>query len=300
MRKNDKIAILLLSNSKNIDLNNIVNEYINILDHSKIMDIDYLVYEIKVFLKYFNLIIEYIKKSDLDITEWEIKEAPYKTYSFYNRKKNLNFYLVVSSDDKVNPYYIDKNFNMNRAKSIQEALRNDNTTQEVNFKDIEKKTIAYDYLFNYFGKDTFKGRVITGASIQIAIKAYKDEKEVKFNDLPFDCIKASNHYLNENYSVSFDKDKLYIIEKNMLIDTLFRFIYGWDKIDYEIIGFSLDYLDELPDYVAENLPDELKGYPYSVPMKVTKEEFEEFLKDHIKDFNISDNINAQVPSYSLI
>mgnify|MGYP001698821037 FL=1 len=35
-------------------------------------------------------------------------------------------------------------------------------------------------------------------------------------------------------------------------------------------------------------------------MEVSKEEFETFLKTHIDDFNISDNINAQVPSVKFI
>lgn len=46
----------------------------------------------------------------------------------------------------------------------------------------ELKTIAYEYLFNYFGGDVFNGRIITGASIQLAIRAYKDGKEVKFKE----------------------------------------------------------------------------------------------------------------------
>lgn len=48
----------------------------------------------------------------------------------------------------------------------------------------EPKTIAYDYLFNYFGKDVFNGKVITGACVQLAIKVYKNEKEIKFIEEP--------------------------------------------------------------------------------------------------------------------
>lgn len=157
----------------------------------------------------------------------------------------------------------------------------------------ELKTIAYEYLFNYFGKDIFKGKVITGASIQIAIKSYKNGEEIKFKEEP----KANKHFYCDNFKVSFDADKLYIVEKDIIVDNLYRIIYGWDKINYEVIGFSLDYLDELPD---EELPELLRCIPCSAPMEVSKEEFETFLKEHIEDFNIKDNINAQVPSISFI
>lgn len=158
------------------------------------------------------------------------------------------------------------------------------------------KTIAYDYLFNYFGKDVFKGEVITGASVQLAIKAYKNGKEVKFEEEP----KVNNYDYSDIFKVSFDIDKLYIIEKDIRADKMFCINYGWDNIDYEIIGFSLDYLDKLPDGFEEKLPVQFRGFPCSAPMEVSKEEFETFLKGHIKDFNISDNINAQVPSISFI
>lgn len=164
---------------------------------------------------------------------------------------------------------------------------------EKKIKENELKTIAYDYLFNYFSKDTFKGKIITGASIQLAIKAYKDEKEVKFKEEP----KAKNRYYCDNFKVSFDTDKLYVVEKDIIVDNLYRIIYGWDKIDYKVIGFSLDYLDESPN---EELKELLKGIPCSAQMEVSKEEFEIFLKEHIEDFNIKDNINAQVPSISFI
>lgn len=163
-------------------------------------------------------------------------------------------------------------------------------------KESELKTIVYDYLFNYFGKDIFKGKIITGASIQLAIKAYKNGEEVKFKEEP----KVNNHFYCDNFKVSFDTDKLYIIEKDIIVDNLYRIIYKWDKIDYEVIGFTLDYLDELSDDLREKLPVMLKDMPCSAPMEVSKEEFETFLKGHIKDFNIRDNINAQVPSVSFI
>ncbi|WP_279145821.1 hypothetical protein [Clostridium tyrobutyricum] len=139
-------------------------------------------------------------------------------------------------------------------------------------------------------------KVITGASIRLAIKAYKHGKEIKFKEEP----KASNCFYCDNFKVSFDTDKLYVIEKNIIVDKFYRVMYGWDKIDYEVIGFTLDYLDELPDDLRKILPMPLKDLPYSVPMEVSKKEFKAFLKGHINDFNISDNTNAQVPGILFI
>lgn len=77
-------------------------------------------------------------------------------------------------------------------------------------------------------------------------------------------------------------------------------VYGWDKIEYEILGYALDYLDEAPKDLIEELPVKFRNIPYSATMEVSKEEFETFLGTHIEDFNISDNINAQVPSVIFI
>lgn len=35
------------------------------------------------------------------------------------------------------------------------------------------KTIVYEYSFNYFGDDKFESKVVTGASVQVAIRPYK-------------------------------------------------------------------------------------------------------------------------------
>lgn len=160
-------------------------------------------------------------------------------------------------------------------------------------KEKEKKTIVYDYLFKYLGGDAFKGKIITGASIQLAIKAYKNGKEVKFKEEP----KSNNRfYYCDNFKVSFDTDKMYAVEKNIIVDNLYRIIYGWDKIDYEVVGFNLEYSEEF----SYDLPVPLKGCIVQTPMVVSEEEFTTFLKEHMKDFNIRDNIDAQVLSISFI
>lgn len=142
-------------------------------------------------------------------------------------------------------------------------------------------TIIYDYMFNYFGRDKFKDKIITGTSILVAIKAYKNGIEIKFTETPI--INGINKKrFEDNYKVSFNSEKLYIIEKNLIIDNLFRLEYGWDKIDFEIVGFELDY----------------EVYPgFMETLEVSQKEFETFLQNHVQDFNIDDNFFAQVPSF---
>ncbi len=159
------------------------------------------------------------------------------------------------------------------------------------------KTIVYDYLFNYFGKDKLNGDFITGASISLAIHIYKDDTELKFTKEP----KAVNNtYLSNVFSVSFDRNKLFKVTKNLYADNLFRLIYGWTKIDFEVVGYSLDKLVGTSNDVLPDCPKELLDFPVSEPMNVSKEEFIKFLTEHIDDFDISDNQNAQCPSISFL
>ena len=161
----------------------------------------------------------------------------------------------------------------------------------------EPKTIAYDYLFNYFGGDKFKEKIITGACVQLAIWAYKEGKEVKFMEEPKPI---KERYYCDIYKVSFDREKLFVMEKDLRMDNLFRIVYGWDRIEAEVVGYTLDYLDELPEEARRILPDELKDFPCSSLMEVTEDEFRDFVGRHLDDFDISDNINAQVPSIAFI
>lgn len=168
-----------------------------------------------------------------------------------------------------------------------------------------RTTIAYNYFFNYFGGDRYKDKVICGAAIDIAIIPFKDGKEVKFSKEP----EAADIYLSDVLKVSFDRNKIIHIEKNWRVDNIFRILKHWEKIDYKIVGYSLDYYDaeetkkiqkELKECLGDAMPNELLNTPCSVSMEVTKEEFEIFLRTHSEDFDILDNKNAQVPSYSLI
>lgn len=158
------------------------------------------------------------------------------------------------------------------------------------------KNIVYTYLFNYFGKDKYNDKVITGACVDLAIKVYKKGKQVQLNKE----IKCKNTYLCDVFKVSFDRDKGFIVTKNLKADNLFRLVYEFDKIEYEVVGYALDYLSSMPEDIKESLPDELKDFPCSESMEVTKEVFKQFLAEHKNDFNISDNKNAQVPAVSFI
>lgn len=168
--------------------------------------------------------------------------------------------------------------------------------EEKNYKPTQPKIITYDYLFNYFGKDTFKGKIITGACVQLAIRVYKDGKEVKFTEEP----KYENTYLCEIYKVSFARKNLFTVHKNLRVDNLFRVIFGWEKIESEVVGYTLNYLEEMPDEIMEDMPEQFKNIPCSSPMEVSEKDFRNFLIKHIEGFDISDNINAQISSVSYI
>ena len=164
------------------------------------------------------------------------------------------------------------------------------------YKPDKPSTIAYDYMFNYFGSDQFKNKIITGANVQLAIRAYKDGKEVKFEEEP----EVNNTFLCNVYTVSFDRENLYRIKKNPDQDKLLRSALGWDEIEAEVVGYSLDYKSEWPEEFLKDMPESMKNLPVSSVMEVTEEEFEEFLSKHLDDFDITDNRNAQVPSVSYI
>lgn len=158
--------------------------------------------------------------------------------------------------------------------------------EEKKYKPANPKTIAYDYLYNYFGKDTFKGKIITGACVQLAIRVYKDDKEVKFIEEP----KYEHTYFSDIYKVSIDRNKLFTICKNLRVDKLFRLVFGWDKIESNVVGYTLDYQDSIIDLPGFN------NIPYLLTMEVSEKDFRDFLSMHIDDFDIP----AQVLSVSYI
>lgn len=164
----------------------------------------------------------------------------------------------------------------------------------------ELKTIVYDYHFNYFGKDTYNNKIITGADISLIIQAWKDGQKVGFSDEKEPT--ANGRFLFEIFKVKFDRKKLFGVEKNLQMDNLFRLVFDFDRIDYEIAGYFLDYFDGaakecFPDL---KLPKEFENIPVSTPIEVDEKDFRNFLSRHIDDFDISDNKNAQCCSFCFI
>lgn len=156
------------------------------------------------------------------------------------------------------------------------------------------KRIAYDYSFNYFGGDTYDGKIVNGASISLNIRPYKKGMEILFAD--GDEVAAADKYLNNVYKVSFDREKQFVIEKNLLMDNLFRRFYGWDRIHADVIRYSLDVITGQVKDEANDLPSQFQNIPVAEPVVVTEEEFRTFLDFHKNDFDIDDNKDAQVPS----
>lgn len=165
-------------------------------------------------------------------------------------------------------------------------------------KEAKKGTLTYTYLFNYFGKNKFDEKTITGAAIDLAIKVIKDNEVIEFTEE----INISGRYLSDIYTVSYDREKCYQITENPQIKEFIKIGLKADNIEYSIVGYSFDYLSGfgLGKEIEKDLPIEIRNMPVSKPMEVTKDEFEKFLGANVDEFDISDNRHAQVPSYSII
>lgn len=116
------IAKELLKNTKNINLKNFIEKYINNFD--KIQNKNNKELETLGLFEYigFNKCIEYIVNSNFNIREWCLWEIPLANiYTFYNKNRKEYFDLIVYNDN-VNPQYLDENYNTSDADSIQEAI----------------------------------------------------------------------------------------------------------------------------------------------------------------------------------
>ena len=167
------------------------------------------------------------------------------------------------------------------------------------------KSIAYDYLFNYFGGDSHEGRIVTGASITMAIRCYKNGEEIRFDvneGEPYVSGNGFTAYMFDIFNVSIDRKNIIKIKKNLYTDNLFKMIYGWDKIEYEIVNYNLEVAEGLlKNTNPENdLPEELQDVLVTEPIEVDSDVFMNFISQRINDFDISDNKLAQCPSYSYI
>ena len=164
------------------------------------------------------------------------------------------------------------------------------------------KAIVFEYLFNYFGGDKFDGKIVTGASIQVAIRPYRNGDEIKIENEKEPS--AHGYYLNSVFDVSFDRENIFNINRNIFVDNLFRRKYNFDEIKAEVMGYSLDTAigftkDVMPE-LADELPTEFRTLPVSEPVQVSEEIFKNFILKHLNDFDISDNKKAQCPSVEFI
>ncbi|MGU8577945.1 hypothetical protein ACV3RL_14750 [Clostridium perfringens] len=117
-----EIAKELLSNTKNINFKNFIEEYISNFD--EIQNKNNKELETLDLFEYinFNKCIEYINNSKFNIKEWCLVEIPLSNiYTFYNANRKEFFDLIVYNDN-VNPQYLDENYNTSDANSIQEAI----------------------------------------------------------------------------------------------------------------------------------------------------------------------------------
>lgn len=172
------------------------------------------------------------------------------------------------------------------------------------------KTIAFDYTFNYFGGDMYNGRIVTGASVTLAIRCYKDGAEVKFFDQiePYveiygiSSIFHRKEFLCSVFEVSFNRKNIFKINRNPYIDSLFKLVYGYDKIKYDIVGYSFDVAEGLLKNIVptNGLPKEFQDTLVCEPISITEDAFRTFISSHLEDFDISDNEKAQCPSISFI
>ncbi|HHD2783169.1 TPA: hypothetical protein ACOTHR_000602 [Clostridium perfringens] len=116
------IAKELLKNTKNINLKNFIEEYINNLN--EIQNKNNKELETLGLFKYiyFDRCLEYIVNSNFNIIEWCLWEIPLSNiYTFFNANRKEYFDLIVYNDN-VNPQYLDENYNTSDAISIQEAI----------------------------------------------------------------------------------------------------------------------------------------------------------------------------------
>lgn len=145
------------------------------------------------------------------------------------------------------------------------------------------KAINYEYVFNYFGNEMFRKHKVTGASIDVEFRGYKDGKEVSLlmGDGEMEMTKGSIT-LSNLVHVRFDRSKLYIIEPVEELVKELKEELDLDEIRAEASAFSLAI-------------EESEGCFTS--MQVQKSAFFQFIWKDVDGFDISDNKSAQVTSY---
>ena len=162
--------------------------------------------------------------------------------------------------------------------------------------------LQYDYLFNIFSKPLWKGKTAAAATLSLEFqffykgdRAYfvydtRKEKEPPENYIPLrqfindaEIAEIVNFSLHDFFSVNFNPETGFsIIPDSMLTAAL----DGDFHIGITPCNFTID---------TEGEP--FKGFPCMYPNDVSPQEFMDFLIANKKDFDITDNIHAQSPSY---
>lgn len=152
------------------------------------------------------------------------------------------------------------------------------------------KRIVCNYMFNYFGGEQFEGKRITEAGITLAVKVYKNSKEVLFENGVEP--KAGNRYIPDIYEVSLNRNGQLIIEKNQFVEKMFQDVFGWDKIESNVTGYFINTACESNGW-EEKLPAEFQNTPSNEPVVLTKQVFDSFLTHNTKDLGMPDDKRAQ-------
>lgn len=157
---------------------------------------------------------------------------------------------------------------------------------------MNNKRIAYQYLFNYFGRESYRNQTITGAAIAINIRPYKDGREILFENNKEPCF--DKLFLPDAISVSFHPETQFTITENVIAEHALCEGFGWDYITYQVTGYFFDIPYVMTEEEKAMMPDIVKDLPAVIPIDVPEHDFRAFLKEHVTDFDILDNKKAQV------
>lgn len=153
---------------------------------------------------------------------------------------------------------------------------------------MKDKTIAYVYLFNYFGGDKYGGKTVVGVSVDLAVRCYKGDSEIKFAE--GDEPEADDIALQDVFGMYPDAISGIRIEADPDFMLPFFKKYGWNGIEYDITGYFFDLIKDPAD------PDDT----IADTVEVDEATFMDFAKSHFEDLDISDNYPAQVPGIKYI
>lgn len=149
---------------------------------------------------------------------------------------------------------------------------------------MKKYRLGYDKVFLPHPKIKIKNEIIRGLSIYIKYKLFdtKTGLEITFNIKDQSIgVGVKEYFLNDFLICSFDKN----YESYIKIEEI-------RKEKLEQWGYRLEY--EISSYSKDVVCDERGNCE---PKDITKEEFYKILSENIKNFDNTDNVNAQSCSF---